>query len=82
MSLVSQIPQLSQREETLKDVSKTSPRHHKRHREKLNETDSRASLRERETAKTPKFKSEIYLKKSYNSDYENDKKPEKWILEK
>ena len=63
MSLVSQIPQLSQREETLKDVSKTSLRHHKRHREKLNENGNRARLRERETAKTPKFKSVIYLKK-------------------
>ena len=82
MSLVSQIPQLSQRKKTLKDVSKTSSRHQKGHREKLNETDNRATLRKRETAKTPKFKSEIYLKKSYNSDYENDKKPEKWILEK
>ena len=43
----------------------------------LNEADNRAGLRERETAKTSKIKSEIYLKKSDFLDEQDDEKSEK-----
>jgi len=43
----------------------------------LNEADNRACLSERETAKTPKIKSEIYLKKSDFLDEQDDEKSEK-----
>ena len=65
MSLVSQIPQLSKRDKTPMYISM------------LNEADNRACLSERETAKTPKIKSEIYLKKSDFFDDEKDEKSEK-----